>query len=90
MDLDYYKKSGLADYFIHHYNHINNCLLSQEDHYLFQYYKLYRANIRAKVGALKAMQIKEKAQLKKQLDFVNAYLLLMKKYLTGSLTNALI
>ena len=81
MDLEYYGKAELAKYFLIKYNQENPCLLNQEDFNLFQYYKLYRANVRAKVGALKAMQMKNEQQLRKQLDFVNDYLSLMKKYL---------
>ncbi len=81
MDLEYYGKEDLAKYFLEKYNQENTCLYNQEDNNLFQYYKIYRANVRAKVGALKAMQVKDKVQLKKQLDFVNDYLALMKRYL---------
>ena len=81
MDLEYYKRSGLASYFLEKYNEENPCLFNQEDKNLFRYYKMYRANVRAKVGALKAMQMKGGEKLKKQLEFVSDYLLLMKKYL---------
>ncbi|MEZ4931818.1 MAG: hypothetical protein R2788_06845 [Saprospiraceae bacterium] len=37
--------------------------------------------MRAKVGALKAMQMDDQVKLKKQLDFVKEYLDLMEKYM---------
>ncbi len=81
MDLDYYGRPELAEYFLDKYNTGNPCLFNQEDHNLFNYYKLYRANVRAKVGALKAMQVTDKTLLKKQLKFVGNYLSLMERYM---------
>lgn len=81
MDLDYYGKGDLASYFLEKYNEQNRCLFNEEDYNLFNYYKLYRANVRAKVGALKAMQMDDQMKLKKQLDFVKEYLDLMEKYM---------
>lgn len=81
MDLDYYGKEDLASYFLEKYNEQNPCLFNEEDYNLFNYYKLYRANVRAKVGALKAMQLEDQVKLKKQLDFVKEYLILMEKYM---------
>ena len=81
MDLEYYGENELADYFFKKYNRKNQCVFNQEDINLFNYYKLYRANVRAKVGALKAMQMAEGEQLKRQIKFVNDYLELMEKYL---------
>ena len=81
MDLEYYNRSDLADYFIKRYNLANPCLLRQEDFNLFQYYKMYRSNVRAKVGALKALQMTDKDKLEKQLKFVKDYIGLMQRYL---------
>ncbi|MEO1258602.1 MAG: hypothetical protein AAFZ15_07385 [Bacteroidota bacterium] len=81
MDLEYYGEKELANYFLKKYNDENPCIFNQEDINLFNYFKLYRANVRAKVGALKAMQMEQGEQLKKQIDFVNDYLKLMEIYL---------
>lgn len=81
MDLEYYGRGDLASYFLEKYNQQNPCLFNKEDYDLFNYYKLYRANVRAKVGALKAMQIEGQVKLKKQLEFVKEYLVLMEKYM---------
>ena len=81
MDLDYYKKPELAEYFLKKYNLKNPCLPDQEDTSLFNYYKMYRANVRAKVGAFKAEQMRDKEAFEKQIKFVGDYILLMKKYM---------
>ncbi len=81
MDLEYYGKPDLAEYFLEKYNLLNPSLFNQEDNNLFRYYKLYRANVRAKIGALKAMQMTDELLLTKQLKFVKNYLSLMERYM---------
>ncbi len=81
MDLDYYDRRELATYFLEKYNKENPCLFGPADVAIFRYFKLYRANVRAKVGALKAIQMQEGNQLQQQLDFVKDYLSLMEEYM---------
>ncbi|MEP6796470.1 MAG: hypothetical protein ABJB16_19230 [Saprospiraceae bacterium] len=52
----------------------------KREHLLFTYYKCYRANVRAKVNALRAMTVDVTMQ-KKNLDDVEKYLALMNSYL---------
>jgi aminoglycoside phosphotransferase family enzyme len=49
---------------------------------IFQYYKLYRANVRTKVNALKAMQTKDESDQKYRLGLTEDYFLLMREYLS--------
>jgi aminoglycoside phosphotransferase family enzyme len=56
MDLEYYGRKDLAEYFLKAYNSKWNCFEQPEDHLLFTYFKAYRANIRLKVTLLQLRQ----------------------------------
>ena len=81
MDLDFYCREDLASYFLQHYLTEYPCLFNDEDHRLLDYYKLYRANVRLKVSALKARSATEGKGLEKQLSQVKDYLELLRRYL---------
>ena len=81
MDLDFYERADLAEYFLTKYNEHNPCLFNRADYELFSYFKLYRVNVRIKTGALKAMNLSDPQQLPDQLALVDNYLSLMEKYL---------
>ena len=83
MDLDFYGKEDLEAHFLKHYFIKYPCLFNEEDQLLFQYYKLYRANVRLKVNALKAMQEEEEIEKEKRLGLVEDYFTLMKRYLAS-------
>ena len=83
MDLDFYGQTDLATVFLKNYFSKHPCLFDEADHHIFKYYKLYRANVRAKVNALKAMQTTDTDELKKRLNLVKAYLDLMKRYIAS-------
>jgi aminoglycoside phosphotransferase family enzyme len=53
----------------------------KEDAALFVYYKAYRANIRAKVNSLRAINAAATAEKKHALNEVYKYLLLMNDYI---------
>lgn len=80
MDLDYYKQAELQMHFLKQYQIKYPCIFKQEDHLLFQYYKLYRANVRTKVNALKAMQETDPAEFSLRMNLCEDYLQLMKEY----------
>ncbi|HXH20372.1 MAG TPA: hypothetical protein VNJ07_14950 [Chitinophagales bacterium] len=81
MDLEDYGRNDLSDKFREHYNELFPVIRNESDEALFRYYKLYRANVRTKVNALKAMQAASELKLKKRTGFVVSYLQLMKRYL---------
>ncbi len=81
MDLEAHKKNELSRLFLEIYLHVFPCIRSEEEQRLFIYYKLYRANVRAKVNALKALQKKEKSEFLLLEKEVGRYIKLMKEYL---------
>ncbi len=81
MDLDAIDRKDLSALFIDHYNRFFPCMITDEEHSLFIYYKSYRANIRAKVNSLRAKTAANNSERKKALDGAEKYLLLMDSYL---------
>lgn len=80
MDLDYYKQQELEIHFLKHYQIKYPCIFNEADRLLFQYYKLYRANVRCKVNALKAMQESDPQEFKLRMNLCEDYFQLMKAY----------
>ena len=80
MDLDAFGKEDFSRYFMKQYLAQLPCLENMQDRQLFIYYKSYRANVRAKVNALRAMQADDAEKLYYQQE-VQKYLLLLKNYL---------
>ncbi|MCB0588539.1 MAG: hypothetical protein KDD06_24820, partial [Phaeodactylibacter sp.] len=56
MDLDFYGARYLEEPLLQAYLRENPCISDDADWAIFSYYKWYRANVRLKVNALKAMQ----------------------------------
>ncbi|MEZ5057862.1 MAG: hypothetical protein R2879_12590 [Saprospiraceae bacterium] len=56
MDLEFWGLKNLADIFIKKYNQVFPVFENEMDQQLFLYYKMYRANIRLKVYALKNLE----------------------------------
>ena len=56
MDLDFFGQERLADAFLCDYLSRIDAAEEERDMQLFQYYKLYRANVRLKVNCLRALQ----------------------------------
>ncbi len=52
MDLERFGREDLAEAFLEAYRSQFECILCDTDHELLLFYKLYRANVRLKVGAL--------------------------------------
>lgn len=82
MDLDFYEQRELEMHFLKTYLIKYPCIFTDEDHLIFQYYKLYRANVRTKVNALKAIQTKEDKERSYRLKLTEDYFLLMREYLS--------
>jgi aminoglycoside phosphotransferase family enzyme len=57
-----------------------NIIRNEEEWMLFTYYKSYRANVRAKVNALRAMQVEDSDQQQGFIEVAKAYLRLMESY----------
>ena len=83
LDLDFYGRKDLESIFLDQYFIKYPCLFNEADHLIFQYYKLYRANVKLKVNALKAMQELDDKEKQKYLTLVEDYFILMNRYLSA-------
>jgi len=81
MDLEYYGRDDLAVLFLQQYNRKYPVLIKEEDRLLFQYYKLYRANVRLKVSFIKSNQATTTADKQKYIGIAEDYLQLFTRYL---------
>jgi aminoglycoside phosphotransferase family enzyme len=80
MDLEDEEFYQLSKAFTDYYFSGSKNEFGKKEKLLFTYYKCYRANVRAKVNALRAMQAKDE-MLTTNLEEVKKYLVLMSKYL---------
>lgn len=80
MDLEAHKEDELAAHFLKIYNQAFPVIRKGEEEALFDYFKAYRANVRAKVTALRASQ-EEGEDAEKEKGRVLLYLELMDRYL---------
>jgi len=81
MDLDSYSRSDLSEYFYRKYLYYSGIEESKKTRSLFDYYKFYRANVRAKVYMLNAGKTKDGVLLEQQLAPAERYLNLLGKYM---------
>ncbi len=88
MDLDFYEQRELEMHFLKNYLIKYPCIFTDEDQLIFEYYKLYRANVRTKVNALKAIQTKDEKEREYRLKLTEDYFLLMREYLSKLQTKA--
>lgn len=79
MDLEAFGQSTLSEYFIITYNKSWRVMRNAEEEQLFVYYKAYRANVRAKVNALRAQSAEENNS--EALEDCALYLNLMNQYI---------
>ena len=80
LDLAYYHQEQLEMPFLNCYQEIYPCLLTREDHWLFAFYKCYRANVKMKVQTLKAMQATQLKERTERLSRASGYYQLFRKY----------
>ena len=80
MDLEAFGREDLCALFIEEYSKHFLCMRNRDEGLLFNYYKMYRANVRAKVNVLRAMQASEEELPKIKAD-VMKYLELCRKYI---------
>jgi len=83
MDLDFYGRSDLEKAFLDAYFVRYPVLIHEDDWQIYHYYKLYRANVRVKINALKTMQSPDEKEMLERMGLVKAYLSLLEKYLEG-------
>jgi len=76
MDLEFYGRNDLAEYFLENYMRHWACFENSEDTLLFNYFKAYRANVRLKVALLALRQHPNENLSKSAL----AYWSLLKQY----------
>lgn len=81
MDLEASGNYELCKTFVKEYLGIFPVMSNPGEEKLFTYYKCYRANVRAKVNALRAKQAKDQQTKKALLQEVQKYLNLMTRYL---------
>ena len=81
MDLEAFGEARLANLFVEEYNRQFPSFLTDEDRYLFVYFKCYRANVRAKVHALAAGQAGDQKSYGRHKAAVRNYLRLMSGYM---------
>lgn len=82
MDLEFYDKFELSAAFYSTYMQEMSFHPDSEEKQLYTYYKAYRANIRAKVKALKLQNLYHVEMDQKELNEIKTYLHLMKNYLS--------
>lgn len=80
MDLEAFKRVDLSKQFMKTYLEFFPCMKTRQEECLFTYYKSYRANVRAKVNALRAMQATDPSVINKYIKEINKYLNLMDQY----------
>ncbi len=80
MDLEFAGREDFSQHFLRHYLTLNPCMHSSDEEKLFRYYKLQRANIKAKVAAIKARQAENEENGKVRLQKAKSYLTLMQAY----------
>lgn len=82
LDLDFYNRPDLETHFLQHYLAHMPCLRDEEDRKIFNYYKLYRANVRLKVAFLKAKQQRTESEaFYEEFDIAKQYFELFEIYL---------
>jgi hypothetical protein len=84
MDLEAFARDDLSEAFLDSYLASWKIIRNDEEWLLFTYYKTYRANVRAKVNALRAIQADNEEYKAKCADECRAYLDLMNHYLNTS------
>lgn len=81
MDLEAYGRSNLSRLFIKEYQQKLSCFETEADQRLMEYYKCFRANVRAKVHALSANQASDDETFKLHVQALRKYFQLMKRYM---------
>ncbi len=81
MDLDASGRNDLSHLFIEQYNRLFPAMRTAAERKLFIYYKIYRANVRAKVNSLRARSASGEVDKGKAFSEVKKYLAMMESYI---------
>jgi uncharacterized protein len=81
MDLEAFHQQHLANVFLNNYLQQQPCLVTSEDDCIFVYYKCYRANVRAKIHAIRTASSIDKEDYRHHLKAWRNYLRLMQRYM---------
>lgn len=84
MDLEALSQKRLSEKFMNEYSRRLSCFQQAEDKRIFNYFKCYRANVRAKVHALAAKQERDPILFSNHARWVRKYLRLMAVYMRQS------
>jgi aminoglycoside phosphotransferase family enzyme len=82
MDLEFYHRGDLSDLFIEFYNQSFPIIRNEREQQLFVYYKMYRANVKVKINAIKTQQAHSEEEKRLRLNLFQRYLVLMEDYHT--------
>jgi aminoglycoside phosphotransferase family enzyme len=80
MDLEFYHRSDLSDSFLEFYNKAFPVITNEQEKQLFLYYKMYRANVKAKINAIKTQQAHNDDEMRSRLGLFQTYFQLMQDY----------
>jgi len=86
MDLEAFGRNDLSSRFIHTYTAAFPSLETEEDRLLLEYFKCYRANVRAKIHSLAARDARGEEEQAAALRQAAGYLALMNRYLQKIMT----
>ena len=81
MDLEAFGERNLSALFLDRYASLFSSFNSKVDLEIYNYYKCYRANVRAKVHALAAVEEEEESRFQIRVDAVRKYLNLLVEYM---------
>ncbi len=80
MDLEVAGRNDLSEFFVDHYCKAYELMLTEDETKLLNYFKMYRANVRAKVNCLRARSAASSGEKKFALSESSKYLTLMSSY----------
>ncbi len=80
MDLELYGRNNLSEQMLQTYQDLYPVLNDDLDYKIFQYYQLYRANVKIKVNALKAIQAGKQEVTSDRTALASNYMALFNRY----------
>jgi aminoglycoside phosphotransferase family enzyme len=80
MDLEFHGLLDFSKSFMEAYNKVFRVINNNDEEQLFLYYKLYRANVKVKINALKAQQAKDPVEINFRLGLFKKYFELLVTY----------
>jgi uncharacterized protein len=81
VNMEKYDRKDLSTLFLDYYLTNNPILRDKEDGKLFLFYKLYRANVKTKINALKAMVGHDTKERERRIKLIRKYAHIMSDYL---------